>query len=214
MQIPDLFEEHRARHDMAFVANQILQNLELAGQQFDDAAVAVCGARHKIELKVADAQDGFLHYRGAPSRQRLDAGEQLGKGERLDEIIVAARAQAPHPIVDLAERADNERRRGNPCFAQAPNDGEAIHRRQHAVDGHDRVARRTRQTKALVAAGREIDLVAARFEKIDNLLGGLSVVFNDQNATSRTRHVFCISKRQSPNVAQWRIGKTNFCVRN
>ena len=65
---------------------------------------------NEVELEIADAQHGLAHHRGAASRQRLDAREQLGEGERLDQIVVAAGAQAAHAIVDLAERADDQRR--------------------------------------------------------------------------------------------------------
>ena len=79
-------------------------------------------ARDEIDLEIADAQYRLLHHRGAAARQRIDPRQHLGEGERLDEIIVAAGAQAAHAVVDLAERADDERRRGDAVLAQAADD--------------------------------------------------------------------------------------------
>ena len=40
MQVPDVLQEHRARHHLALVADEILEHLELARQQLDAAALA------------------------------------------------------------------------------------------------------------------------------------------------------------------------------
>src|SRR5262249_43703179 len=92
MQVPYVLQQHRARHNLALVAHQIFENLKLARQQLDLAAAAVGGAGDQVELEVADAQQGFLDHGGAAPGERLDPGEQFRKGERLDQIIVAARA--------------------------------------------------------------------------------------------------------------------------
>src|SRR5262245_29602955 len=47
---------------------------------------------------------------GAPARQRLDAGKELGEGIGLGEIVVAASAQTLDLLVDIAERRQDQHR--------------------------------------------------------------------------------------------------------
>src|SRR5262249_25816097 len=127
MQVPHVLQQHRARDRSPLVADQILEYLELARQQIEGAAAALARARDEVELEIADAQHGFLDHRGAAPGQRLDAREQFREGKRLDQIVVAAGAQAAYPLVDFAERADDQRRRGNAVFAQALDDRPPLH---------------------------------------------------------------------------------------
>src|SRR5215831_18453212 len=94
MQIPDVLQEQRARNDLSGVANEIRQELELLRQQLDLPPLATHGASEQVHLQVAHPQERLLHHGGAAAGQRLDASEQLGKGKGLDQIVVAARAQA------------------------------------------------------------------------------------------------------------------------
>src|SRR6516225_6778719 len=77
--IPDLLQEHCARHDVTLVANQILQDLEFARQQWDFPAAAIHCPRHEIHFEVADAKHGLIRYDRTASRERLDARQQLGE---------------------------------------------------------------------------------------------------------------------------------------
>src|SRR5262249_22587583 len=78
MQIPYVLQEHRPRHRLAGVADEIFEHLEFARQQLDVAAAAPHRARDEIELEIAHAQHRLLDHGGAATRQRLDAREQLG----------------------------------------------------------------------------------------------------------------------------------------
>src|SRR6266853_4502351 len=73
MQIPYMLQQHRPRHDMTFVANQILQNLKFPRQQVDVPAAAAYGSRHEVEFKVADAQLRVLDDGSAAASQCLHA---------------------------------------------------------------------------------------------------------------------------------------------
>src|SRR5882757_10249022 len=56
MKIPDVLEQHRPRHDAAFVAYQILQQLELPRKQRNVLAAAARGPRHQVDREIAHAQ--------------------------------------------------------------------------------------------------------------------------------------------------------------
>src|SRR5260370_2707016 len=72
MQIPYMLQQHRPRHDMTFVANQILQNLKFPRQQGDVPPAAAYGSRHDVEFKIADAHHRVLDAGGPAARQSLD----------------------------------------------------------------------------------------------------------------------------------------------
>src|SRR5262249_30582657 len=71
MQIPYMLQQHRAGHNVTFVANQILEDLKFPRQQVDVPAATAHGSRHEVEFKITDAQHRFLDYRGAAASQCL-----------------------------------------------------------------------------------------------------------------------------------------------
>src|SRR5271169_4691479 len=71
MEIPHMLEQHRPRHDLALVANEIFEDLEFPWQQLDVPAAAGHGSRHQVQLEIADAEHGFFHDGGAASGQRV-----------------------------------------------------------------------------------------------------------------------------------------------
>src|SRR5262245_31279456 len=94
MKIPDVLKQHGPRYDAAFIAHQILQQLEFPGEKLDLLAAPACGPVDQVDRKVADPQDGFLCNDVAAPAERLEARQQLDEGVRLDQIVVAAGTQA------------------------------------------------------------------------------------------------------------------------
>src|SRR5215813_488000 len=76
----------------------------------------------------------------------------------------------------------------DPIFPEAPDDGDTVDVRKHAIDRHHRVVGGTSAAQSFVAIGRQIDLVAARREEIHKLLGRFRIVFNDEKAPSPFSH--------------------------
>src|SRR5471032_2352097 len=56
MEIPDFLQQHRARHDLARMPHQVLEDLELLGQELDALAGARHATRQKIDVQVANSQ--------------------------------------------------------------------------------------------------------------------------------------------------------------
>src|SRR5215467_15826670 len=54
MQIPDMLQQHRARHHAALVAHQILQELEFPRQQRDLLAPPARNALDQVDREIAD----------------------------------------------------------------------------------------------------------------------------------------------------------------
>src|SRR6516164_2865261 len=65
MEIPYVLQQHRPRHDLALVANQIFEDLEFPRQQLDVPAAARHGSRHQVHSEIADTQHGLFHHGGA-----------------------------------------------------------------------------------------------------------------------------------------------------
>src|SRR4051794_34240652 len=118
MQIPDVLQQHGPRHDAAFVAHQIFQQLKFPRQQRDVLAAPADGPRHQVDREIADPQNSLLDDSVAAPAQRLDTRQYLDERKRLDQIVVAAGAQATHPVVDFAERADDQEGGGDAVVAQ------------------------------------------------------------------------------------------------
>src|SRR5262249_37091878 len=88
VKVPDMLQQHRARHHPTLVANEIFEELELARQQLDLLATPANDARYQIHLEIAGAQNCFLDGCAAASGQRLDPRQHLDECERLDEVII------------------------------------------------------------------------------------------------------------------------------
>src|SRR5882724_8959545 len=85
--LPEVFAKHLARDDLPGMAHQHLQHAELSWRQLDLDAAACDAPGRQVECQIADQQ----HRRRPGARtpaNRLDARQQLGHLEWLDEIIV------------------------------------------------------------------------------------------------------------------------------
>src|SRR5882757_3046079 len=208
MKIPDVLQQHCPGYGAAFVAHQVLQKLEFPMQQGNVLAAAAYGPRYQLDREIAETEDGLLGNDVAASPQRLDTRQQFDKGKRLDEVVVAAGAQAADAIVDLPERTDDQDGRGDTVVAQLAHDRDAVDVRKHAVDRDDRIVAGGAAVQRLVAVGRQVHLVTAGRERIHELAGGFRVILDDQNTAMASCHGL-----QSPNgrpAANW----ASACARN
>ena len=138
--------------------------------------------RQPVELEIGDPIDRFLAAAAAAARQHLDAGEQFGERIGLGQIVVAAGAQALHAVVDLAERGQDQHRRLDALGAQFADHRQAIALGQHAVDDQHVVLPVEGQRQALLAVRRLVGDMADLPEGPGDVVGGVAVVFYDQQA--------------------------------
>src|SRR5579859_4658761 len=83
MQVPDIFQEHGARHDLAGMPHQIFEQPKLARLQLDLAVAAADGAGQQVDLEIADLKRGGQLAAHAAA-ERVDPSREFGKGEGLD----------------------------------------------------------------------------------------------------------------------------------
>ena len=86
------------------------------------------------------------------SNECLNAREQLGKRERLGQVIIAADLQTLHAIIDRTLRAEDEDRHLYFLRPPAFDEVEAIEPRQHQVHDRDVVVIVQGELQRVVAA--------------------------------------------------------------
>jgi len=104
MKVPDVLQQHGPGYDAAFVANQILEKLELPGKKKNVVAAPAGGPRHQVDREITDAQDSLLDNGVTASAKRLDARQQFDERKRLDQIVIAP-ARKPRTRSSTSPRA-------------------------------------------------------------------------------------------------------------
>ena len=96
--LPHVARQRFARDDLALVSHQEFQQLEFA----DGEVHGLPGPQHlpgdEIHFEIAHPKLRRIGDATAPD-QRADSGEQLGKRERLDQVVVGARIETGHAIL-------------------------------------------------------------------------------------------------------------------
>lgn len=179
--VPDVFQQHAARHHLAGAVHEIFQQLELGWQQLDGTIIAPGGAGNEIEHERADAKRGRWRGDRRAAQQRLDAGGEFNEGEGLDEIVIAAGLQARHPFIDRAERAHHQNRGRDALGAQFGQHREPITLGQQAVEDQQIEAPAARLGETLRAGHHMPHLIAARLQIGDDLAGEFGVILDQQD---------------------------------
>src|SRR5262249_32672971 len=110
---PDLSREHFARDEVTLMAEQILEELELATGEVERPVTANRPPRDDIELQVRDFQAKDVRW-ASPPEQGSNTSQELRHGERLDKVIVGAEIEPQHPIVNAVAGGENQNRCFNP----------------------------------------------------------------------------------------------------
>ena len=180
--VPDVLQQHGAGHHLAGMLHQIFEQAELARLQGQFFLAADDAVGEPVEFEIADAVDGLFRRTALATRQHFDPREQFGEGIRLRQIVVAAGTQALDAVVDLAERGEDQRRRAVALLAQRADQRQAVALGQHAVHHQHVVIAAVGQREALLAVGGEIGDVPDFAKRLDEIVGGVAVVFDNQKA--------------------------------
>src|SRR5438309_10058182 len=102
---PDIPAQHVAGYGLPYPAQQIHENLVLACAQLNGLSCPLYCALEKVYFQIAAGEE-CLALGFAPAEQRPDARHQLGKRERLNEIIVCPRIETTNTILDRIARGE------------------------------------------------------------------------------------------------------------
>ena len=166
------------------------QQGELAGREIDHL---VADARHVarfVQLELARPQAARGLGRGPPA-EGPHAGEQLGEGERLGQVVVGPGVEPGDPLLDRAEGREQEHRGLHAAGAHQPQHLEAVQVGQHAVQDHDVVGR-------AVGEGERADAVAGHVHH---------VVLSGQDAPHEGGHPGFVFDQQQAHRADARGGQ-------
>ena len=99
--VPDVVEDLGLGQDVAGVEQEEAEQVELGGGQGDDLA----GPGHLVgvlvHLDVGETQDPAVLVLGShPTQDGVHPGHDLGEGERLGHVVVAADGEAGHLVLD------------------------------------------------------------------------------------------------------------------
>ena len=92
------------------MAEQQLEQVVLDAGEGEDPLPALGLAGDRIELEVAEAEDLVRIRRPAPE-QGPKAGQQLGQGEGLDQVVVGPDVETLDPVADGVAGGEHEHRR-------------------------------------------------------------------------------------------------------
>ena len=115
-----MLQQHGAGYHPARIAQKVFQQPEFLGLKVDVPPGALGGAADQVDFQVGAAKPHGLagaFQRGGAARDRTDARHEFGKGERLDQIVVAAALQPFHPVVQSAHGGQEENGRDNAFVA-------------------------------------------------------------------------------------------------
>ncbi len=154
---------------------------EFLGGQLDGRAVDLEGVRGRVEHDAARRQDGGAIGQ-VPPGERPDAGEQLAHGERLDHVVIRARLEPAHPVVDRVTGGQHQDRRAHLLLAELPADAQSIRSREHDVHDHDVVGRAEHGGDALVPFVNDVDREPRLAEATLDAGGEPPVVLDQQHS--------------------------------
>ena len=90
----------------------------------------------QVDLEVGDAH-GLGQRRGTTARQRVQPSDEFAKGERLGEVVVGARIESLHAIVDRVARGEHQYGRAHTALAQRATEVEPTSAGEHDVENDD-----------------------------------------------------------------------------
>ena len=134
----------------------------------------------RIDLQIRDAHNRIGRDHLVALEQRPHAGQQLGKLERLDQIVVGAEFKASHLVVEAVASRQHEHRY-LPGGTQRGQDGEAVDAWQHDVQDDQVVIPVGGGVQAVRAVPRDLDHETALAQALAQVLSRFRLVFDDQD---------------------------------
>src|SRR6185437_258415 len=107
---PDAVEQLLAGKHPPGMLEEKFQQAIFGRTEIDRTARARDAALFAVEFDVAIGQYGGEPLRAGAAQQALHARQQFRHRERLDDVVVGAGGQAPHPLALLAARGQHDYR--------------------------------------------------------------------------------------------------------
>ena len=148
---------------MALVPQEKLEQVELSTRQVEQPLAADSAAGHEIQFQIRRFQSKHVRW-SAASQQRANPGEQLGKRERLDQIVVGSEIQAADSIVNAVSRRQDQDGRLDVTLPQRLEDFEPTAPRQHQIEDDEIEELGVRSIESVFSRRRNHDVVVLSLE--------------------------------------------------
>ena len=136
----------------------------------------------QVEPQVRDLQQLAATPAAGARDECFEPDFQLGKVERLGQIVVGSRTEAGDLVGQFVPRAEHQHRRITAGFAKILQESWSVKAWEHPVEHHHVEALGHCQMQAGQPIGRRIEHVAPRLEILEEVRHEVSVVFNYQDA--------------------------------
>ncbi len=196
---PDPVEQALAAEHAARTLHQEIQQPELGGPQVHVAAGAGDAVAGAVQHDVGVFQPLVGELGPAAAQQGAQAGDQLGHGEGLDQVVVRAGVQAAHLVGVLAAGGQHQHggAAGLGAGAQTPADLYAGDLGKHPVE-HDQVGGLLLHLEqGLLSIGGALDAEALLLEVVVEQGGEGVLVLDQQNVGGHSSSSGAVSTRLS-----------------
>ncbi len=199
---PHRVEQLLAREDTAGMLHEVAQQAKLGGAKMHRLAAA----DHTVGDQVHDdvgVGKRLVGQRGPDAAQHgADTRHQLGRRERLGDVVVGAGVEAAHAIALLTARRQHDDRQvgGGGLAAQLPANLDPRHQRQHPVE-QDEIGRVVlHRGERLLAVIGDRDVEACLLEVVAQQLDQCGLVLDDQHARLQRRALAVAPREGRGNV--------------
>jgi hypothetical protein len=149
---------------MALVPQEIFEQVELSTRQVEQPLAADSAAGYEIQFQIRRFQSKHVRW-SAASQQRANPGEQLGKRERLDQIVVGSEIQAANSIVNAVSRRQDQDWRLDVTLPKRLEDFEPTASRQHQIEDHEIEELGIRSIEPVLSRRSDDDVVMLSLER-------------------------------------------------
>jgi hypothetical protein len=169
------------------VPQQVLEQFEFAPRQVELNPASRDATAQQVHLQIVRTQHNLAPGEVAP-KQRAQPGDELGKDERLDQIIIGPAVETFHTILDGVTRCQDHDRAREAFGSQALQYLEPIPQWEHSVEDDGIDLRRRREPVPLLAVARDQHLVPFLSQAALKAMQKLRLILNDQEP----RHERCL----------------------
>jgi len=166
--------------DHAVRAGQRLQHAEFLAGEGQDAARPAGPPPGPVDDEVTPHEDR-RRSRAAPG-QGPYPGDQLGEGERLDQVVVRAKIQAIHPVLDRGRRREHQDPGGLRPGGEARADRVTVDPRQVPVEDHHVIVREQGRLQGGRPVAGDVHRHAGIAQALRDAAGQRLMILHDQDA--------------------------------
>ena len=176
------------------MAHEVQEQVELAHGQLHLLSSDGGPPGARVHLQVAEGDRRLELWRALnPPQHGVDARDQLGRGEGLDDVVVGAKLQPRDPVRVLALRGEQDHRHARPLavLPQPPHDLQPVHAGEHQVE-HDEVGSLLAgATQRARTVARDPGGVSGALEVAGNDVGDGRLVVYDQDGAAAAHDPDC-----------------------